>query len=361
MAAIPGRRSGFSNTMRRFLALILVALVIAGSFPAHAQPASCDPDYWNSMKAKAWLEAQREIAQNQNLIYKPDSVLEYTCFDKFLGHLSNIVHVQHRLFSETTTWGAIPGTNMETALSGLVGSALLSYINMNFSHVYLGGRGNGPGVGVSAVSSANYTCSTMSSVWQQAKCLNFVQTAPVNRTARDDFFNLSWFASNDPRDIPTVCTADARWANNTNLALNTPAVYTEETFSTYANHFATTGCPAAPIPTGVRVTRNTFAPYDEKVCINPGCAYNVGGDNCVPAAGPPPAAPSDRNLKENIVFAGIENGHNVYQFNYIGQPQKYIGVMADEVEKTNPDAVTKINGYKAVYYDRIGVRFRAVP
>lgn len=347
----------------RILALGFAALVLLGSVPAMAQPASCDPKYWDSMKAKAWLEAQREIAQNQNLIYKPDSVLEYTCFDQFLNQLSDIVHVQHRLFSETTAWGTIPGPNMELALGGLVGTALLSYINLNFSHDYLGGRGNGPGVPVSMVTSGNYNCSAMSAVWQQAKCLNFVQDAPKNRTAMDDFFNLSWFASNDPRDIPTACVPDGRWATNTNLALNTPANYTEEVFNTYANHFATTGCPAAPIPTGVEVTRQGYAPYFEYVCINPGCAYTPTGStsgNCSPTGANPPVS-SDRTLKENIVFAGIENGFNVYQFNYIGKPQKYIGVMADEVMKTNPEAVTKINGYKAVYYDRIGVRFRAVP
>lgn len=349
--------------INRFLALGFAAVVMLGSFPAMALPASCDPDYWNAMKAKAWLEAQREIAQNQNLIYKPDSVLEYTCFDKFLNHLSDVVHVQHRLFSETTTWGTITGPDMELALGGLVGTTLLSYINMNFSHNYLGGRGDGPGVPVSAVTSENYACSAMSAVWQQAKCLNFVQDAPLDRTARDDFFNLTWFSTNDPRDIPTACVPDARWDPNTNLALNTPAVYTEEAFNTYADHFATTGCPAAPIPTGVVVTRQGYIPYNEKVCINPGCAYvptamNTG--SCVVAGTTPPTS-SDRALKENIAFAGIENGHRVYQFNYIGGEQKYIGVMADEVMKTNPDAVTEVNGYKAVYYDRIGVRFRAVP
>jgi hypothetical protein len=69
---------------------------------------------------------------------------------------------------------------------------------------------------------------------------------------------------------------------------------------------------------------------------------------------------SDPRLKENIKFHGRENGHNVYEFNYRGEPEKFIGVMADEVQKTNPEAVTEVEGYLAVNYDMIGVKFREV-
>jgi hypothetical protein len=63
---------------------------------------------------------------------------------------------------------------------------------------------------------------------------------------------------------------------------------------------------------------------------------------------------SDRRTKENIVKVGkLDNGLNVYSFNYIGQNITQIGLMADEVEKVNPKAVlTMPNGIKAVYYDK---------
>lgn len=67
---------------------------------------------------------------------------------------------------------------------------------------------------------------------------------------------------------------------------------------------------------------------------------------------------SDRRLKENIKPLGQENGHNIYSYNYKGSDKTYIGVMADEVKQTNPDAVENINGYDAVNYDMIGVEFR---
>lgn len=68
---------------------------------------------------------------------------------------------------------------------------------------------------------------------------------------------------------------------------------------------------------------------------------------------------SDRQLKTDIEHIGQENGHNVYKFKYKDMPERtFIGVMADEVEKANPDAVHEIDGFKAVDYAKIGVEFR---
>jgi hypothetical protein len=67
---------------------------------------------------------------------------------------------------------------------------------------------------------------------------------------------------------------------------------------------------------------------------------------------------SDARTKENIAYVGEENGHSIYQFNYIGDDARYIGVMAQDVEVTRPDAVMEINGIKHVNYAAIGVEFR---
>jgi hypothetical protein len=62
---------------------------------------------------------------------------------------------------------------------------------------------------------------------------------------------------------------------------------------------------------------------------------------------------SDERLKEDIEPVGeLYDGTNVYRYRYIGDPMMRIGVMAQEVEKTNPDAVVEIGGYKAVDYGR---------
>lgn len=68
---------------------------------------------------------------------------------------------------------------------------------------------------------------------------------------------------------------------------------------------------------------------------------------------------SDRRLKENIVWVGVEarTGLSLYEFEYIGQPGvRWRGVMADEVEPRFPEAVsTRPDGIKAVRYGMLGI------
>ena len=62
---------------------------------------------------------------------------------------------------------------------------------------------------------------------------------------------------------------------------------------------------------------------------------------------------SDERLKEAIEPVGsLYDGTNVYRYNYKGDPTPRIGLIAQEVEKTRPDAVIEIGGYKAVRYDK---------
>lgn len=62
---------------------------------------------------------------------------------------------------------------------------------------------------------------------------------------------------------------------------------------------------------------------------------------------------SDERLKEDIEPVGeLYDGTNIYRYRYIGDETPRIGVMAQEVEKTNPEAVTDVGGYKAVDYGR---------
>jgi hypothetical protein len=71
---------------------------------------------------------------------------------------------------------------------------------------------------------------------------------------------------------------------------------------------------------------------------------------------------SDIRAKENIEFRGYTpKGHKVYEFEY--KPEfkeraghgRFVGVMAQEVEKTLPEAITETpDGYKTVNYGLIG-------
>lgn len=71
---------------------------------------------------------------------------------------------------------------------------------------------------------------------------------------------------------------------------------------------------------------------------------------------------SDRRAKTNIVKTGEKNGFNIYQFSYKHDPSKtYEGVMADEVRKIMPEAVTTgEDGYDRVNYDMIGIEMKEV-
>lgn len=89
-----------------------------------------------------------------------------------------------------------------------------------------------------------------------------------------------------------------------------------------------------------------------------------GGTGTGVDGGPPGMSMmSDRNLKENIVRIGEHPlGIGIYLFDYIQEHRKQcgygrkFGVMADEVEKVMPSAVsTGRNGYKAVNYGMLGI------
>ena len=64
----------------------------SGGLPSDAPPftnTSCDGNYMNQMIGEAFIHAQREVAMNAQIIRKPDSVLEYTCFDRYVAHAAN--------------------------------------------------------------------------------------------------------------------------------------------------------------------------------------------------------------------------------------------------------------------------------
>jgi len=59
---------------------------------------------------------------------------------------------------------------------------------------------------------------------------------------------------------------------------------------------------------------------------------------------------SDVRVKENLVRDGTIKGHAAYKFNYVGDRTPRRGVIAQEVEKTNPGAVAEFGGIKHVNY-----------
>jgi hypothetical protein len=68
---------------------------------------------------------------------------------------------------------------------------------------------------------------------------------------------------------------------------------------------------------------------------------------------------SDRRLKENIELVGRDERTMLplYEFEYKGgDGRRFLGLMADDVEKVYPEAVSEMsNGYKAVDYGMLGI------
>jgi hypothetical protein len=90
----------------------------------------------------------------------------------------------------------------------------------------------------------------------------------------------------------------------------------------------------------------------------------VGAGGKLGAAALPFMMGSDRRLKENIKVVGRDErtALPLYEFEYKGgSGRRFLGVMADEVEKKFPKmVVTRPDGYKAVNYAGLGIRMLEV-
>lgn len=73
-------------------------------------------------------------------------------------------------------------------------------------------------------------------------------------------------------------------------------------------------------------------------------------------------ASSDKRLKKKIKYKSkSKSGLNVYEFEYNWSPQKYTGVMAQEVKKVKPSAVSEnIFGHMMVDYSQLDVNMERV-
>ncbi len=196
---------------------LAMACVITATAPAHAggaaatpaagnsskiAPQPCDPRYWETLSARAWMEAEREIMQNQNLIFKPDSVLQYTCFDNMVSHGAKYLG---DIFVHTDYFGKIiiqrgAAQAQEIALQNVVTTTLKSYIENNFSNKFLAQRSEklrnkpakderkpgGSGWEEAKDMKAYQGCNIMAEVWKASKCINFIDNDEFKNT--DGFY-----------------------------------------------------------------------------------------------------------------------------------------------------------------------------
>lgn len=294
--------------------LLLITLGFTLLFPpAKAQEIAeqpCDSAFWTQMTARAWQEAEREIMQNQNLIFKPDSVLDYTCFDQF----ANIAAAQGgEIFTHTNYFGEqiiqrSQNESTNNAISAVVSFPVRSYKNSQFPHTFLGGRT--PNLGSSTTNhtptspaggnSATYNCSNMSRIWQTAKCANFIDNEAFSQI--DGFFPFKRIAGfnggndvqsyeeiEDTRAYPSSCNTNLQstgilsWQTSNLLAENRSEINYQfqsplgEIFKEVNDRIEPGNCEALGIRTGVQIITKDGAEGQDGVCTNPGCTYTEGG------------------------------------------------------------------------------------
>lgn len=299
---------------RKNMTFALLSLLFLAIFTPHKAKAvsviadtPCDPLYYESLSARAWLEAQREITQNQNLILKPDSVFEYTCFDRLVYELAE--HADQMLSGTTSYLMGLNSGSMDGALVDLVGNSLTAYIDGSFGSKSGGGgysmlANHTSALGIYAsmqpVNAAPaYSCDIMGRVWNAAKCMNF-----ITNSASDGFYTFDEYTTSivDKRHLPTACAPiTGNWAGNLTAALtsgnwtNDPVqTYVAETTPQSCAATGTCACSGDPIPTGLRIVgvgaTTTVTPYDEHICLQPGCFYYPAGGATYPNGTAPATA-----------------------------------------------------------------------
>lgn len=322
-------RSLASKIILNLCVICLSIFVVGGAFAQPAPsprepgiPDSCDQDFYNVMEARSLLEATREMEVAETLILRPDSVLEYSCFNVRLDETGRAADL---MFSDNVTStalfrqppeefnrnksisatapevstvrldpgrgldllgqtrvefgpqppGGITNTSLDTALSNLVLSSLAEFVGRNFGHVFAGGTFFGTPRG------GGQPCSAMDLVWSFLKCRNI---------EKNNFYRFRELLIVDPRLNPVACNDPSRGAfYGVNIAATEPlpdGLGGVESVGPHMNLdlFDVNQCAAsAPIFTGTLVYPFPPAgqqPHDDAFCVTPGCYYDRQSQQC---------------------------------------------------------------------------------
>ena len=106
-----------------------------------------------------------------------------------------------------------------------------------------------------------------------------------------------------------------------------------------------------------RKTLGMMPEYGAPVMMPPSDRFSTFLNTAIGIAGLfSPIQLSDVKEKENLSYVGSSpQGHNIWEFNYVGDSKRYRGAMAQEVVKINPSAVSIEDGALAVDYSKIDV------
>lgn len=303
------------HTILILLAMIL-GIFIPKSYAVEIAPQSCDSNYWRQLSSRAWLEAEREIMQNQNLIFKPDSVIEYTCFDRAVNvnaHAGGDIFVHTEYFGDKIIQRQ-GEYSMEQALANVVHNSLLDFSIGAFNHSFLGGRSEDLGAGVTTYKYqspmeklSRYECQIMSKVWKASMCANFIDNKKFeNNDGFYPFERLKKYGASEDVAGYADTIVEARqypggefkcegvnqsgqekygWTDNLIRSDNrnqdlydfqTPLYLIFDEVNERTEPGKCSGKGKQAIKTGVTVITDDGT-HDDGICTNPGCSFQEDG------------------------------------------------------------------------------------
>lgn len=256
----------------QILAGFFLLVLMAWSVSAQAANPMCDDVLWTQMSERARLHGQMDVSTMENMVYKADSILEYTCFDRVA-----VAANAHASYHST------PGF-----VNGSLLPMVSAWINNNYGHSSMGGRAT-PELVFAPATGTDYTCNQMQVVWDAAKCMNIGALSP-----QDNMMGiLEFLNAPDSRQLPAACTGPDKTAFGT-----VPTSTTTPGDPIEIGGLALMPDCGVAIPTGhlvdlgtVNMENNKAFPavadnrYYEKICTNPACTYVPTGlntGNCTP-------------------------------------------------------------------------------
>lgn len=296
--------------------MLVATAVLAFGSGAFAQDVSktCDVKVQDQMKQQGQLEGQRELELAQRLILKPDSTLEYSCFERVAKNFASADSSGNwpQGDPETLAWnfanfgGGSPSGNISLAINSLVLGAFYPYLR-NFGHLFLGGTFDTEGAQfIQDLTQPNSLCNPHYWIWFLAKCVNASSVkAPDGHHLH--YFPLSLLASRNVRALPNgqlACEAPQITQRNTmvqdlqtkqdefpDAESNPPkgvdnASYSQgkkastgvspnKKYSELLDPAGGGGC-GTPVKTGFKFRAGDGTVLDDMVCIMPGCYANGG-------------------------------------------------------------------------------------
>lgn len=248
------------------LGAVVVLSAVLPYAPLPAAASGCDSAFMSKMQQRAWMEAQREVMNNEKAIWKPDSVLALSCFN---GQV-NDMEISYSKDECAGASGACAGSDDVTEE---VTDGSTDYLGASYTSNLGGGN-------TSIAQKPNASpgdCDSQDKLWEEAKCAN---VDPVN-----SFPSFDDLSSTDNRTAPTACTNNptGEWTTaKTDMAavgLNMGAGKFD-TVNLFLNVWAplstlSGGSCFSGIPTGVKV--GGASGFEEVVCPNPGCTPDLAG------------------------------------------------------------------------------------